>query len=188
MTRSFADRPLPVELLGSIVEGAMSAPSAGNSRGVQAVVLTGEARRRYWLAATDEAWRARSSRYEGMSRAAAVVLVLCNPEVYAARYAEDDKAASGLSDASAWPVPYWFGDAAFAAMAVLLGAEAAGIGAAFLGTFRNEDAVLERIGRHRPGRLFGTVLLGYPDGADHASTSLRRQTPSNAERVTYLED
>lgn len=188
MTRSFADQPIAPELLSGIVEGAMSAPSAGNSRGVQAVVLTGDARRRYWMAATDESWRASSARYEGMSRAAAVVLVLCNPEVYTARYAEEDKASSGLSEESAWPVPYWFGDAAFAAMAVLLGAEAAGIGAAFLGSFRNEDAVLEALGRHRPGRLFGTVLLGYPDGGDHASASLKRQAPSSAERVTYLAD
>ena len=187
MTRSFADQVIDPALLSKLLEGAMSAPSAGNSRGVQAVVLTGEARSRYWDAATDEDWRERSRRFAGMSRAGAVVLVLCNPEVYTARYAEEDKASSGLGDEAAWPVPYWFGDAAFATMALLLGAEAAGLGAAFLGTFRHEDAVLEAIGRHRPGRLFGTVLLGHPDGQDLPSASLTRAVPSKAERVTWLD-
>ena len=187
MTRSFADRAVDPELLRRLCEAAMSAPSAGNSRGVQAVVLTGQARDRYWLAATDEDWRATSRRFAGMLRAGAVVLLLCNPEVYTARYAEEDKASSGLGDEAAWPVPYWFGDAAFAAMALLLGAEAAGLGAAFLGTFRNEDAVLEAVGRHRPARLFGTVLLGHHDGQDQPSASLSRAVPSKAERVTWLE-
>lgn len=187
MTRSFAEQALDGHLLRALVEGAMAAPSAGNTRGVNAVVLTGPARERYWMAATDAAWRSSSRRYPGLSRAAAVVLVLCSPEAYTARYAEADKASSGLGDPTAWPVPYWFGDAAFATMAILLGAEAAGLGAAFLGTFRHEDEVLAAVGRHRPNRLFGTVLLGAPDGQDHPSASLERDGPSRAERVSWLE-
>ena len=41
--------------------------------------------------------------------------------------------------ATAWPVPYWFGDAAFGVMAVLLAAVDAGLGACVLGAFRGED-------------------------------------------------
>ena len=49
------------------------------------------------------------------------------------------------------------------------------------------DGVLEAVGRHRPGRLFGTVLLGHHDGQDQPSASLSRAVPSKAERVTWLE-
>ncbi len=175
MTRSFAERDLDPELLRRLVEGSMAAPSAGNSRGVQAVVLTGQARDRYWLAATDEAWRATSRRFAGMSRAGAVVLLLCNPDVYTARYAEEDKASSGLGAEEQ-------GHGREGGVA-----EPVGHGPSFLGTFRNEDAVLEAVGRHRPARLFGTVLLGHHDGQDQPSASLSRAVPSKAERVTWLE-
>jgi nitroreductase len=80
-------------------------------------------------------------------------------------------------------VPYWFGDAAFATMALLLRATEAGLGACFLGSFRGEEALLGALGVPPDWRLFGTVLLGYPDGADHRSPSLSRPGPSAATRV-----
>jgi nitroreductase len=68
-------------------------------------------------------------------------------------------------------------------MVVLLGAVDRGWGACFLGNFRNEDAVLSRYGVPDGWRLFGTVLLGHPDGRDHPSASLTRPGPDVVERV-----
>ena len=60
-----------------------------------------------------------------------------HPTAYVARYAESDKADPALGEgAHRWPVPYWFGDAAFGVMSVLLGAVDAGLGACLLGAFR----------------------------------------------------
>ena len=112
-----------------------------------------------------------------------VLLALTSPDAYVARYAEADKASSGLGEGpEAWPVPYWFGDAAFAVMTVLLGAVDEGIGACFLGNFRNEASVLDAFGVPHPWRLFGTVLVGQPDGADRRSGSLDRSAPVNRVR------
>ena len=52
-----------------------------------------------------------------------------------------------------WVVPYWYVDAAFATMTLLLGATEAGIGAAFLGNFRGEDRAAGGVGRARPAAL-----------------------------------
>ena len=61
------------------------------------------------------------------------------------RYAEPDKAATGLGrSAAAWPVPYWTVDAAFAVMTLLLAAEDAGLGALFFGVFQGEAGAARR--------------------------------------------
>ena len=138
----------------------------------------------YWAHTTTAEWRGRSARWPGLSRAPVVALALASPSAYLARYAESDKAASGLgADEGAWPVPYWFGDAAFAVMALLLGCTDASLGACFLGNFRGEAALLADLGVPAEWRLFGSVLLGHPDGADHRSASLSRPRPANDERV-----
>ncbi|MGH9088306.1 MAG: nitroreductase family protein, partial [Acidimicrobiales bacterium] len=85
----------------------------------------------------------------------------------------------------AWPVPYWFGDAAFATMTLLLGATDEGLGACFLGSFRGEGPLLAALGVPEGWRLFGAVLIGHPDGADRPSASLDRPGPSAAERVHH---
>ncbi len=160
-----------------IVDDALRSPTAGNSRGVSFLVLSDPSDRdAYWNHATDEAWRASSSRYVGFARAPFIVLSLCDPEVYTNRYSESDKASSGLGQTTdAWPVPYWFGDAGMATMALLLGAENQGLGAAFLGNFRNERAVLDHFEVPAQVRLFGTILLGHSDGKAHRSRSLDRR-------------
>jgi len=141
-------------------------------------VLTGPDRTAtYWEHTTTDDWRARSTRWPGLSRAPVVILSLASPSAYLARYAEADKAGSGLDDAeAAWPVPYWFGDAAFATMTLLLGAADARLGACFLGNFRGEVPLLDALGIPDTWRLFGTVLLGHPDGNDHRSPSLDRRS------------
>ena len=80
-----------------------------------------------------------------------IVALFADPGAYVARYAEADKAggtAAGLGRGRRRvAVPYWFVDVGFAAMALLLGAVDAGLGACFLGSFRGEAALSGHIGR-----------------------------------------
>lgn len=186
MVRSFADRPLPVGLADALVDGALRAPTAGNTRGTAWVLLEGhDETRRYWIAATDPEWRSRSRRWAGLSRAPAVAVSVCSPAAYADRYAEPDKLATVDSDAGtpSWPVPYWLADAAFGVMTLLLEVTGEGLGACFLGNFRHEEAVLDALGVPEGWRLFGAVAFGYPDQADHRSASLDRAGPGRADRL-----
>jgi len=191
MVRSFSDQPVAPEVLDRLLGDTLSAPSAGNTCGTAWVALVGpEETGRYWSAATTPSWRAASRRWPGLSRAPVVAVSLASPEAYVARYAEPDKAraATGprLGDSAAnWPVPYWFGDAAFAVMALLLGATAEGLGACFLGNFRSEDRILAALGVPEGWRLFGAVVLGHPEGDDPPSGSLARARPGPEQRLRY---
>jgi nitroreductase len=189
MTRSFAPTALPPGLVDRLLDDALRAPTAGHTRGTAWLVLTGPGQTdRYWTQATTADWRARSARYRGLARAPVVALSLSSPDAYVARYGEADKAASGLGPeggAEAWPVPYWHTDAAFSTMALLLGSAAAGLGAAFLGNFRQEAALLGSLGVPEDWRLFGAVVLGHPDGADHRSPSLARPGPDRTRRIHH---
>lgn len=187
MVRSFSDEPLDRRVLDELLALALRAPSAGNTRGTSWVALAGaEETERYWRHVTTPDWRRRSRRWEGLSRAPVVALALASPDAYLARYAEPDKEVSGLGhSADAWPVPYWFGDAACSVMSLLLLATDAGLGACFLGNFRGEGALMAELGVPTGWRLYGAVLLGHADGLDHPSPSLGRQGPGLAERVRH---
>ncbi len=182
MVRSFSAAPLDPGQLGRLFDDALRAPTAGNSRGVAWLLLEGPAQTDiYWNAVTTAEWRARARRWKGLSAAPVVSLALASPSAYLRRYSEPDKSASGLGAASrggqgenGWPVPYWFGDAAFSTMTVLLGAVELGIGACFLGNFRGERVLLEALGVPDEWRLFGAVLLGHPAPDDPPSGSLSR--------------
>ncbi len=180
MIRSFVPEPIDRAVVDRLLEVALRAPSAGNTRGVAWLVLEGSETTTYWELATDETWRAAYERYPHLSQAPVVALSLCSPTEYIERYSEADKVGSGLGRGesddpeAAWPVPYWWGDAAMSTMLLLLGATAEGLGAAFLGTFRGEAELLETLGVPPGWRMFGAVLLGKPDSQDHRSPSLAR--------------
>ena len=185
MCRSFTSQPVDPGALEAILTGALRSPTAGNTGGTAWVVLEGDETSTYWDTTTDEAWRARNpDRATGLRRAPVVLLAYASPDAYVARYAEADKSDPVLgSGADRWPVPYWFGDAAFGVMAVLLGAFDAGLGACFLGAFRGEAQLAEALGVPAGWRLYGAVAMGLPDGRDHPSPSRRRTVPGPGERV-----
>jgi nitroreductase len=190
MVRSFSTRALDPPVLDVLLDDALRAPSAGNTRGVAWLVLEGPAQTAtFWECTTDPAWRATSARWPGLSRAPVVCLALSSPRPYLDRYSEADKPPglghgwAGGAGESAWPIPYWFGDAAFSAMTLLLGAVDAGLGACFLGTFRGEDRLRAALAVPEDWRVFGSVLLGYPDDQDHRSASLRRAATPRAAAV-----
>jgi nitroreductase len=203
MVRSFAIDPVDPVVLQTIMQAALRAPSAGNTAGTSWVILEGPAETSlYWQATTDEAWRTTSARSPGLRRAPVILLAYASAAPYVARYAEPDKAGSGIAsradlgppevpgpalglDAAEWPVPYWLGDAAFGVMTVLLCAVDAGLGACILGNFRGEEALASALGvpEAEAWSLFCAVLLGHPDGNDHPSPSLDRPRPGHEDRI-----
>jgi nitroreductase len=193
MVRSFSGAPVDPAVLGSLLDLAGRAPSAGNAHGRAFVVLEGpDEAAFFWDAATTPEWRDRSRRWPGLSRAPVVVVVLTRPLSYVERYSEPDKAASGLGAVghqlaaggeSAWAVPYWFFDAGASVMALLLGATAAGLGGCLLGNFRGEDRLLGSLGVPPGWRYAGAVLLGEPGGDDPKSGSLRRGKASESQPI-----
>ncbi len=191
MVRSFSGRPVPPDVLDRLLRHSLRAPSAGNTGATAWVVLEGsEETRCYWEAATTGEWRARSRRWRGLSRAPVVAVSLTAPGEYVARYAEPDKARAasdlGLGESEdRWPVPYWWSDAAFGVMTLLLAAVSEGLGACFLGNFRSEHDVLAALDVPAGWRLFGAVPLGYAEGDDPRSPSLERRRPATTERLHY---
>lgn len=191
MVRSFAPDPVDRAVLDRLLAAALHSPTAGNTGGTAWVVLLGpDETSLYWDATTDAAWRQSSPRWPGLSRAPVVLLAYSSAASYLARYREPDKAGPdgdlALGDGiDQWPVPYWIGDAAFGVMAVLLGAVDAGLGACVLGNFRGEEALARSLGVPDEWRLFCTVLVGRPGGADHRSPSLDRVLPAVSERIHW---
>ena len=169
MVRSFDGTPVDLTWLEERCADALWAPSAGNSAGVRMYTVGSALVERYFEVATDEQWRRSARRAPGLGRAGAVVLVTTRPQDYLERYAGSDKAASGLDDADAWPIPYWHTDAAMATMALLLLLEEGGWQATIWGNFRNDDAVLDWAGvsdevlfcvaPDRPGRRTRRAVL-----------------------------
>ena len=185
MVRSFDASPLEPEEVVELFEASLWAPTAGNARGVSWVVLVGpDEVARYFDAATDADWRRRSARASGLGRASAIGVCIADPVAYIARYAKPDKVTSGLGEsATAWPVPYWIGDAGAATMAALLLAQERGIAAAFLGAFRNDEALKLALAIPTDHLIYGAVLLGRPDNADHRSASLGLDGISRSDRI-----
>jgi nitroreductase len=187
MVRSYAPDPVERAVVDRVLGAALRAPTAGNTGGTAWVVLSGpEETAVYWETTTDEEWRSGSDRFEGMRRAPVILLAYASAEAYVARYAEADKASSGLgAGADHWPVPYWTGDAAFGVMTVLLGAVDAGLGACIVGTFLGEEELARALGVPTEWRLFCAVVVGRPDGHDHRSPSLDRALPAREERIHW---
>jgi nitroreductase len=174
MTRNFSGQAPGAGVVDRLVAAALLAPSAGNTQGREFVVLEGaEQTSRYWDATTEPAWRAGSRRFPGLSRAPVVVLPFADPDAYLARYQEPDKAGRADPEVE-WVVPYWFVDAGFSVMTLLLGAADAGLGAAFLGNFRGEGALRAALGVPERYRWLGAVLLGEAAEPDPPSSSAAR--------------
>jgi len=166
MVRSFDGRAVPAEVLDRILGLAVRIPAAGNTQGLDLVVLEGAETARYWDVSLPEERRARFP-WPGLLRAPVLMVPVGDPAAYVERYSEPDKAPTGLgAGPEAWPVPYWYVDTAFAAMVALLAAVDEGLGACFFGQFEHEGALKERLGIPADRRPIGTIALGYADPAD----------------------
>jgi len=174
MVRNYdPDRPVPPEVVDRLLRHALRAPSAGFSQGWGFLVLDDPTdRERFWAATTPDdggpgRWLA------GMRRAPLIVVPHANRSMYLDRYAEPDKGWADR-DESRWPVPYWYIDAGFAALLILLTAVDEGLGACFFGippqripAFRGEFGVPDEF------TPIGALTIGYR-APDHRSRSLKR--------------
>jgi nitroreductase len=172
MVRAFDGRPVERDVLDRILDAARRAPSAGNTQGWVFVVLEGEETKKFWDITLPED-RRDSFRWKQLLDAPVVILPLASREAYLARYAEPDKAATGLSDPSRWPVPYWQIDTAFATMLLLLAVEDAGLGALFFGVFRNGERLLASLDVPGGYELIGAVAMGHPLEAEPGRSAER---------------
>lgn len=183
MCRDFGPEPLDESTLRVVVDAAFRGPAAGNTDALEIVVLVGDQVASYWDL-TLPAARRDGFAWPGLLRAPVLVLPYVAPGRYLERYSRDDKAHSGLGEREdRWAVPYWWVDGGAAVMAMLLAAEAEGLGALFFGQFDHEPALREAFGVPPDRRALGTVALGHPTGADRPSRSASHGRPRSTGRV-----
>lgn len=185
MTRSFDPSPLEASTVDQLLRLAVRAPSAGFSQGSHFVALSGESVSDFWTISGLGAHIA--ERQPGVLRAPTVILAVGDPGRYMARYAEPDKAASGLDAEAAWPVPYWLTDTAMAVENLLLLAEASGLGALYFGVFRHADRVGDHFGVPSGMHLLGAVALGRRSADDRPTGSPTRRTRRPLDEVIHHE-
>lgn len=178
MVRAFGPDPVDPAVVDVLLDGARRAPSAGNTQAVRFLVLdTPEAVAGYWDL-TLPAERRPGFAWPGLLVAPVLVVVLVDPGAYVARYAEPDKAATGLGrGAGEWAVPYWWVDAGAAIQDLLLGVVDAGLGACLFGLFAHEEAVLAAHGVPAGWRAAGTVALGHPAPSPPGRSAGRPRPP-----------
>jgi nitroreductase len=180
MVRAFEPRAVRPEIVDRLVDLARRAPSAGNTQPWAFVVLEGEQTARLWDVSLSAERRA-SFRWQGLLDAPVVIVPLVSPGAYVARYAQPDKASTGLgASADAWAVPYWWVDGGMAVQTLLLGAVDAGLGALFFGLFEHEREVLDQLGVPAGWRAPGAVALGWP-APDEPGQSVHRPRPDLTE-------
>ena len=174
MVRAFSTAPVEPAVVDHLIDLARRAPSAGNSQGWAFVVLEGAAQTaRYWDV-TMPPPRREGFRWPGLVAAPVLIVALVKPDIWVHRYAEADKAATGLGVAAdEWPVPYWWVDGGMAVEHLLLGAVEAGLGACFFGVFDHEEAVLAALEVPAGWRALGAVAVGHP-ATDEPGRSARR--------------
>lgn len=174
MVRAFEARPVPRAILDRVLDLARRVPAAGNTQGLDLVVLEGEDTMRYWDASLAPEARA-TFPWPRLLDAPVLIIPVGDPAAYVTRYAEPDKARTGLgSGADAWTVPYWYVDTAFAAMVALLAAVDEGLGALFFGQFDHEVAIKAALGIPVDRRPVGTIALGYAADGQRPSASSQR--------------
>jgi nitroreductase len=130
MVRTFLDRPVDDEALQRILEKGQRAPSAGYTQGFEFLVLEGPAQTgRFWEVNSGD-----QPMLEGVWHAPVLVVPMASKKAYLDRYAEEDKRWADR-DESRWPMPFWYIDAAFASMLILLSAVDEALGALFFGLY-----------------------------------------------------
>ncbi len=188
MVRAFgpdpaAPAPVAPDVVDALLDAARRAPSAGHSQGVRFLVLdTPPSVTRYWDL-TLPAPRRAGFAWPGLLVAPVLVVVLVDPDAYVARYAEPDKASTGLGTGpDAWSVPYWWVDGGAVVQNLLLAVVDAGLGACFFGLFDHEEVLLRAHEVPAGWRAVGTVALGHPS-PDRPGRSSSRPRPSVADIV-----
>lgn len=175
MVRRFTDEPVTPEVVDELIDLARRAPSAGNTQGADFVVLEGAAQTSQYWDLTLPASARDGFPWPGLLDAPVLIIPVGDSSRYLDRYAEPDKARTGLGgDREAWAVPYWQIDCAMAAMTLLHAAVDRGLGALFFGIFAHTPAVKAHFGIPEAADPIGTIALGHPHPDGRPSRSTRR--------------
>jgi nitroreductase len=174
MVRNYDEsRPVPPELVETLLGYATRAPSAGFSQGWGFLVLTDRADRELFWESTTDRREAADSWLTGMRRAPLIVVACSNKSIYLDRYAESDKGWTDR-DESHWPVPYWDIDTGFASLMMMLGAVDEGLATCFFGIPPDKTATFRTaFGVPTEYNPIGVLSIGYAE-ADRRSPSLKR--------------
>jgi FMN reductase [NAD(P)H] len=169
--RTYADRPVPREVLERIANAAVVwAPSAGFSQGLRIVVVTDADTRRRIATAAKEDELAAQGRSRWKAAAPVHMVVLTREDDYHERYQEQDKLMITGGREVDWPAPYWYVDAGAATMALMLAAIDEGLDTAIFGV-TDLQALRETLGLPNDVRFVAVVTMGYPaQGTDEASS------------------
>lgn len=178
MTRNYSTRPVADDMLERVLAAAARAPAAGNTDAVDVLVLSGpDETSRYWDATLPEARRATFA-FPGLLSAPVLLVPWVRPEAYPERYAETDKARTGLGESlDAWLTPYWWVDGGQALALLQLAAIAEGLGVCLFGVFDHEPAVRSAFGVPDDRRALGALAIGHPldeERPGRSSTRSRR--------------
>lgn len=186
MTRAFDPRPVPRSLLVDLVDLGSRAPSAGKAQGWHLVVLEGEQTATFWDV-TLPVMRRGSFKWQRLLDAPVIALPFADPKAYTERYAEPDKAGTGLgAGVQAWPAPYWTIDASMSVMTMLLGAEDLGLGALFFGVFRGERRLRQVLGVPGGLELLGALAIGYPASTQEPKGRSASRKRRSASEIVHL--
>ena len=165
MVRSFRPDPVPPDVIATVMESVLHAPSAGFTQGNEFLVLDSLAAIDDYIRLTDDpAYPVAPEQLAVLPTL--VVFPLSNRSSYLARYSDPDKIAFGLDDPDKWPAPFWDIDAAMASMLILLTAIDNGLGGLFAGLSYGERELLAHFGVPHEFRPIGVSHLGYPTDVD----------------------
>jgi nitroreductase len=181
MCRAFLSDEVDDDIVCEIVDLGTRAPSAGRSQGLHIVELTGADREKLWSTSLPGE-RRDAFAFQGLLRAPVLLTLFVDPGAYVERYAEQDKAHTGLgAGKEMWRTPFWFVDAGMLAMSMLLAAQAHGLGALFFALPHPEDEIRFLLGVPDHLETVGVMALGYRDlsdpqahGAGRSATRPRR--------------
>jgi nitroreductase len=182
MVRTFLDQAVDAEILQRILERGQRAPSAGYTQGIEFLVLEGPAQTaRFWeVVSTDEGGPGR-----GVRSAPVLVVPLASKQAYLDRYAEEDKGWTDR-DESRWPMPYWYIDAAFASMLILLAAVDEGLGALFFGLFPPSlPAFKAAFGIPDEWEPIGVIALGHAAPKDPVTSSAHSRPRKSLDDILH---
>jgi nitroreductase len=181
MVRTFLEDPVRSDVLKRILEQGQRAPSAGYTQGFEFLVLEGpEETARFWEATSGD-----QPVLEGVRQAPVLIVPLASRTAYLDRYAEEDKAWEDR-DESRWPMPFWYIDAAFASMLMLLSAVDEDLGALFFGLFPPTlQAFKSAFGIPEEWEPIGAIALGHPASVDPVRSSAHTRPRKSLDEIVH---
>ena len=185
--RSFLKRSVPEGLILDLVDKARRTPTAGNSQGVEFLILHKENEvKEFW----DVSLKGKDKKkfgFPGLLKAPVLVIPLGVPSLYINRYKEEDKNNTDLGKGiKEWKVPYWLTDAAFSTMALQLLAIENGLASCFIGLFDREERIKENFSVPETREALGVLIMGYPDFENEVTGRSQKRKRRPLEDVVHL--